>query len=160
MLYDEVDYQNESRNAQEFAAQFADTEWIKVPKIYQQYTKTRTLCMEYAPATKINDVEAIKKMGIEPDRMARFAVEAYLQQVLRFGFFHADPHPGNVAVDKGDPEGKGRLVIYDYGMMGRILDEVRGGFLELFYAVFEKNSDNAKALSKMGVLVETGGRPR
>ena len=158
VLYDEVDYQNESRNAQEFAAQFADTEWIKVPKIYQQYTKTRTLCMEYAPATKINDVEAIKKLGIEPDRMARLAVEAYLQQVLRFGFFHADPHPGNVAVDKGDPEGKGRLVIYDYGMMGRIPDEVRGGFLELFYAVFEKNSDNAvKALSKMGVLVETGG---
>ena len=158
VLYDEVDYQNEARNAQEFAAQFADTEWIKVPKIYQQYTKTRTLCMEYAPATKINDVEAIKKMGIEPDRMARLAVEAYLQQVLRFGFFHADPHPGNVAVDKGDPEGKGRLVIYDYGMMGRIPDEVRGGFLELFYAVFEKNSDNAvKALSKMGVLVETGG---
>jgi predicted unusual protein kinase regulating ubiquinone biosynthesis (AarF/ABC1/UbiB family) len=158
VLYDEVDYQNEASNAQEFAAQFADTEWIKVPKIYQQYTKTRTLCMEYAPATKINDVEAIRKMGIEPDRMARLAVEAYLQQVLRFGFFHADPHPGNVAVDKGDPEGKGRLVIYDYGMMGRIPDEVRGGFLELFYAVFEKNSDNAvKALSKMGVLVETGG---
>jgi predicted unusual protein kinase regulating ubiquinone biosynthesis (AarF/ABC1/UbiB family) len=158
VLYDEVDYQNEASNAQEFAAQFADTEWIKVPKIYQQYTKTRTLCMEYAPATKINDVEAIRKMGIEPDRMARLAVEAYLQQVLRYGFFHADPHPGNVAVDKGDPEGKGRLVIYDYGMMGRIPDEVRGGFLELFYAVFEKNSDNAvKALSKMGVLVETGG---
>ena len=158
VLYDEVDYQNEARNAQEFATQFAETEWIKVPKIYQQYTKTRTLCMEYAPATKINDVEAIKKLGIEPDRMARLAVEAYLQQVLRFGFFHADPHPGNVAVDKGDPEGKGRLVIYDYGMMGRIPDEVRGGFLELFYAVFEKNSDNAvKALSKMGVLVETGG---
>ena len=158
VLYDEVDYQNEASNAQEFAAQFAETEWIKVPKIYQQYTKTRTLCMEYAPATKINDVEAIRKMGIEPDRMARLAVEAYLQQVLRYGFFHADPHPGNVAVDKGDPEGKGRLVIYDYGMMGRIPDEVRGGFLELFYAVFEKNSDNAvKALSKMGVLVETGG---
>ena len=158
VLYDEVDYQNEARNAQEFAAQFAETEWIKVPKIYQQYTKTRTLCMEYAPATKINDIEAIRKMGIEPDRMARLAVEAYLQQVLRYGFFHADPHPGNVAVDKGDPEGKGRLVIYDYGMMGRIPDEVRGGFLELFYAVFEKNSDNAvKALSKMGVLVETGG---
>ena len=75
-------------------------------------------------------------------------------QVLRFGFFHADPHPGNVAVDKGDAEGKGRLVIYDYGMMGRIDPKVRSGFLDLFYAVFEKNSDSAvKALGKMGVLV-------
>jgi predicted unusual protein kinase regulating ubiquinone biosynthesis (AarF/ABC1/UbiB family) len=157
VLYDEVDYQNEANNAREFAKQFEDTEWIKVPKIYTQYSKKRTMCMEYSPATKINDVEAIKKMGIDPDRMARLAVEAYLLQVLRFGFFHADPHPGNVAVDKGDPEGMGRLVIYDYGMMGRIKPEVRAGFLDLFYAIFEKNSESAvKALSKMGVLVDTG----
>ena len=157
VLYDEVDYQNEANNAREFAKQFEDTEWIKVPKIYPQYTKKRTMCMEYSPATKINDVEAIKKMGIDPDRMARLAVEAYLLQVLRFGFFHADPHPGNVAVDKGDPEGLGRLVIYDYGMMGRIKPQVRAGFLDLFYAIFEKNSESAvKALSKMGVLVDTG----
>ena len=157
-LYDEVDYKNEAKNAQEFADQFKGTEWIKVPKIYWDYTAQKTLCMEYAPATKINDLEGIKAMGIDPDRMARLAVEAYLQQVLRFGFFHADPHPGNVAVDKGDPEGKGRLVVYDYGMMGRINPQVRGGFLDLFYAVFDKDSDAAvKALSKMGVLVETGG---
>merc|ERR1719163_1392343 len=64
---------------------------------------------------------------------------------------------GNVAVDKGDAEGKGRLVIYDYGMMGRIDPKVRSGFLDLFYAVFEKNSDSAvKALGKMGVLVDGG----
>ena len=156
VLYDEVDYQNEANNAQEFAKQFEDTEWIKVPKIYRQYSKKRTMCMEYSPAIKINDSEAIKKIGVDPDRMARLAVEAYLLQVLRFGFFHADPHPGNVAVDKGDPEGKGRLVIYDYGMMGRIKPQVRSGFLDLFYAIFEKNSDSAvKALSKMGVLVDT-----
>ena len=157
-LYDEVDYQNEAKNAQEFANQFKDVNWIKVPKVYWDYTGQKTMCMEYAPATKINDLEGIKAMGIDPDRMARLAVEAYLQQVLRFGFFHADPHPGNVAVDKGDPEGKGRLVVYDYGMMGRINPQVRSGFLDLFYAVFEKNSDNAvKALGKMGVLVDTGG---
>mmetsp|Transcript_12079 Transcript_12079/g.19500 ORF Transcript_12079/g.19500 Transcript_12079/m.19500 type:complete len:773 (+) Transcript_12079:127-2445(+) len=158
VLYDEVDYNNEAKNAEEFAAQFKGTNWIKVPRIYRDYTAEKTLCMEYAPGCKINDMEGIKAMGIDPDRMARLAVEAYLQQVLRFGFFHADPHPGNVAVDKGDPEGLGRLVIYDYGMMGRIQPQVRGGFLDLFYAVFEKNADNAvKALSKMGVLVETGG---
>ena len=128
------------------------------PAVYDQYTRKRTMCMEYAPATKINDLEAIQKMGVDPDRMARLAVESYLMQVLRFGFFHADPHPGNVAVDKGDArEGKGRLVIYDYGMMGRIDPKVRSGFLDLFYAVFEKNSDSAvKALGKMGVLVEGG----
>merc|ERR1719183_1173855 len=119
--------------------------------------ETKTLCMEYSPAVKINDLEGIKKMGVDPDRMARLAVEAYLQQVLRFGFFHADPHPGNVAVDKGDPEGKGRLVVYDYGMMGRIPSQTRDGLLDLFYATYEGQSDSAvKALMKMGVLVDTG----
>ena len=103
VLYDEVDCQNEANNAQEFAKQFEDTEWIRCPK-FTQYSKKRTMCMEYSPAIKINDSEAIKKIGVDPDRMARLAVEAYLLQVLRFGFFHADPHPGNVAVDKGDPE--------------------------------------------------------
>ena len=156
-LYDEVDYMNEAKNAKDFAAQFAGTDWIKVPRVYEQYTAKRTMCMEYAPATKINDLDALQKMGVDPDRMARLAVESYLMQVLRFGFFHADPHPGNVAVDKGDAEGKGRLVIYDYGMMGRIDPQVRSGFLDLFYAVFEKNSDIAvKALGKMGVLVDGG----
>ena len=99
--------------------------------------------MEYAPGVKINDVEALRAMGVDPDRMARLAVESYLQQVLRYGFFHADPHPGNVAVDTGDKDGLGRLVIYDYGMMGRVPPTVRGGFLDLFYAVYEKNGENA-----------------
>jgi predicted unusual protein kinase regulating ubiquinone biosynthesis (AarF/ABC1/UbiB family) len=157
VLYDEVDYTNEAKNAEEFRAQFAGSDWIKVPRIYWDFTKTKTLCMEYAPAVKINDVEKIKALGIDPDRMARLAVEAYLQQVLRFGFFHADPHPGNVAVDAGDPEGLGRLVVYDYGMMGRIPTQTRDGLLDLFYATYEGQSDSAvKALMKMGVLVDTG----
>mmetsp|Transcript_15793 Transcript_15793/g.38444 ORF Transcript_15793/g.38444 Transcript_15793/m.38444 type:complete len:823 (+) Transcript_15793:2-2470(+) len=157
VLYDEVDYQNEAKNATEFAEQFKNTDWVKVPRIFWDYTSRRSLCMEYAPGVKINDVEALRAMGVDPDRMARLAVESYLQQVLRYGFFHADPHPGNVAVDKGDKDGLGRLVIYDYGMMGRVPPTVRGGFLDLFYAVYEKNSENAvKALSKMGVLVDTG----
>ena len=158
MLYDEVDYQNEAKNANEFAAQFADTEWIKVPKVYSQYTKQRTMCMEYALATKINDLEAIKKMGIDPDRMARLSVEAYLQQVLRFGFFHADPHPGNVAVDKGDPEGlwPPRHLRLRHDGAHRSPGEER--VPRPLYAVFEKNSDSAvKALSKMGILADTGG---
>lgn len=157
VLYDEVDYRNEAKNAEEFRNQFMGSDWIKVPRIYWDFTKTKTLCMEYAPAVKINDVEKIKAMGIDPDRMARLAVEAYLQQVLRFGFFHADPHPGNVACDKGDPEGLGRLVVYDYGMMGRIPTTTRDGLLDLFYATYEGQSDSAvKALMKMGVLVDTG----
>ena len=158
VLYDEVDYTNEAQNATDFAKQFETQDWIKVPKIIWDYTSRRAMCMEYVPATKINDLAGIQAMNVDPDRMARLAVEAYLQQVLRFGFFHADPHPGNVAVDNKDPEGKGRLVVYDYGMMGRIPDETRAGLLDLFYATYEGSSKSAtKALIKMGVLVDTGG---
>ncbi|CAL6427319.1 unnamed protein product [Bathycoccus prasinos] len=147
-----------AQNATDFAKQFETQDWIKVPKIFWDYTSRRAMCMEYVPATKINDLAGIQAMNVDPDRMARLAVEAYLQQVLRFGFFHADPHPGNVAVDNKDPEGKGRLVVYDYGMMGRIPDETRAGLLDLFYATYEGSSKSAtKALIKMGVLVDTGG---
>jgi predicted unusual protein kinase regulating ubiquinone biosynthesis (AarF/ABC1/UbiB family) len=158
VLYDEVDYTNEAQNATDFAKQFETQDWIKVPKIYWEYTSRRAMCMEYVPATKINDLAGLLAMNVDPDRMARLAVEAYLQQVLRYGFFHADPHPGNVAVDNKDPEGKGRLVVYDYGMMGRIPDETRAGLLDLFYATYEGSSKSAtKALIRMGVLVDTGG---
>ena len=70
MLYDEVDYKNEASNASEFATQFQGTEWIKVPKIFWDYTTQRTLCMEYVKGVKINDVVGIRAMGIDPDRMA------------------------------------------------------------------------------------------
>ena len=66
-LYDEVDYMNEAKNAKDFAAQFAGTDWIKVPRVYEQYTAKRTMCMEYAPATKINDLDALQKMGVDPE---------------------------------------------------------------------------------------------
>ena len=84
------------KNATDFAKQFEEQDWIKVPKIFWDYTSRRAMCMEYVPATKINDLSGIKAMNIDPDRMARLAVEAYLQQVLRFGFFHADPHQGTL----------------------------------------------------------------
>ena len=88
--------------------------------------------------------------------LARRTVESYLQQLLTFGFFHADPHPGNVAADA--VEG-GRLIYYDFGMMGSIPNDVRGGLLELFYGVYERNVDGClDALIKMGVLVPGGDR--
>lgn len=71
---------------------------------------------------KINDADAIDAMGLDRDRLARLSVESYLQQLLRYGLFHADPHPGNVACDSVDG---GRLIYYDFGMMGRIQPFVR-----------------------------------
>lgn len=93
-----------------------------MPKIYREYLSPEVIVMEYAPGVKINNAKAIDEMGLDRERLARLAVESYLQQLLRHGLFHADPHPGNVAVDA---EGGGRLIYYDFGMMGRIQPKVR-----------------------------------
>jgi predicted unusual protein kinase regulating ubiquinone biosynthesis (AarF/ABC1/UbiB family) len=111
--------------------------------------------MEYCPGLKINRVDDIEKLGLDRSLLARYSVESYLQQILRYGFFHADPHPGNIAVDDGAPGG--RLIFYDFGMMGSIRPGIRGGLLELFYAVYEKDANKClDALVTMGVLVPTG----
>lgn len=148
---------NRGKNADAFRANFAGVDWVKVPLVYWQYTTSEVLVLEYCPGKKINDGPAIDALGLDRQRLARLAVESYLQQILRHGLFHADPHPGNVAVDAG-VEG-GRLIYYDFGMMGRLPNGVRDGLLELFYGVYEKDPDRClDALIAMGVLVPTGDR--
>ena len=104
---------NEGTNAELFRKNFANTPWVKVPEVYWEKSGQRVLCMEYCPGLKINRVEQIEKLGLDRSLLARYSVEAYLQQILRYGFFHADPHPGNIAVDDGAPGG--RLIFYDFG---------------------------------------------
>ena len=155
VLYEEIDYTNEGINCDTFRRNFEGVPWIKVPKVYWDKSAQRVLCMEYCPGLKISRVDEIEKQGLDRRLLARYVVESYLQQLLRFGFFHADPHPGNIAVDNGYPGG--RLVIYDMGMMGNLRPGVRGGLLELFYAVYERDANKClDALVTMGVLVPTG----
>jgi ABC1 atypical kinase-like domain len=124
ILYEEINYVSEAQYAEDFAANFKGTSWIKVPEIKRQYLSEQVIVMEYVPGVKINNGTAIDEMGLDRDRLARLSVESYLQQLLRHGLFHADPHPGNVAVDAVDG---GRLIYYDFGMMGRIQPRVRCG---------------------------------
>ena len=153
ILYQEIDYTIEGANATEFRKNFKGQEWVKVPEVDWDYTSEKILTMEYCPGVKISQLDEIEKMGLDPARLARLSVEAYLQQLLRFGFFHADPHPGNIAIDAVNG---GRLVFYDFGMMGRIEPQVKGGLLELFYAVYQKDADRSlDALVEMGILVPT-----
>lgn len=84
--------------------------------------------MKYMPGTKISDAAQLRAQGLDTRLIARRATESYLLQILKFGFFHADPHPGNVAVDS-----QGNLVMYDFGMMGLIVPNVRERLLDVFY---------------------------
>ncbi|XP_010261131.1 PREDICTED: uncharacterized protein LOC104600034 [Nelumbo nucifera] len=154
VLYQEIDYTKEASNAERFANNFKNMDYVKVPTILWEYTTPQVLTMEYVPGIKINRIKALDELGVDRQRLGRYAVESYLEQILSHGFFHADPHPGNIAVD--DVNG-GRLIFYDFGMMGSISPNIREGLLEAFYAIYEKDPDKVlQAMIQMGVLVPTG----
>ncbi|XWS41491.1 hypothetical protein CRYUN_Cryun17cG0086300 [Craigia yunnanensis] len=154
VLYQEIDYTKEAANAELFANNFKDMDYVKVPTIYSEYTTPQVLTMEYVPGIKINKIQALDQLGVDRKRLGRYAVESYLEQILSHGFFHADPHPGNIAVD--DING-GRLIFYDFGMMGSISSNISEGLLEVFYGTYEKDPDKViQAMVQMGVLVPTG----
>ncbi|PKA51584.1 putative aarF domain-containing protein kinase [Apostasia shenzhenica] len=154
VLYQEIDYTKEAANAELFADNFKDMDYVKVPTIFWEYTTPQVLTMEYVPGIKINRIQQLDQLGVDRQRLGRYAVESYLEQILSHGFFHADPHPGNIAVD--DVNG-GRLIFYDFGMMGSISQNIREGLLEAFYGIYEKNPDRVlQSMIQMGVLVPTG----
>ncbi|KAJ7945340.1 Protein kinase [Quillaja saponaria] len=154
VLYQEIDYTKEAANSELFKSNFKSMEYVKVPMIFWEYTTLQVLTMEYVPGIKINKIQALDQLGVDRQRLGRYAVESYLEQILSHGFFHADPHPGNIAVD--DVNG-GRLIFYDFGMMGSISPNIREGLLETFYGVYEKDPDKVlQAMIQMGVLVPTG----
>ncbi|MFS8904933.1 ABC1 kinase family protein [Synechococcus sp. O70.2] len=150
-LWEEVDYLNEGRNADTFRRNFRDVPQIAVPKVYWRYTSPRLLTLEYLPGIKISDYEALSAAGLDRKALARLGAEAYLRQLLKDGFFHADPHPGNIAV-KPD----GTLIFYDFGMMGRLRPGIKEKLADMLAAVVAKNADQVVALLvELGVLVPT-----
>ncbi|OAE22018.1 hypothetical protein AXG93_4804s1230 [Marchantia polymorpha subsp. ruderalis] len=152
ILYEEIDYLNEGRNADRFRRDFRNIKWARVPQIYWDYASRKVLTLEYVPGIKINEVAKLDAGGFDRRRIARLAIEAYLIQILKTGFFHADPHPGNLAVDTD-----GSLIYYDFGMMGDIKSFTREKLLEMFYAVYEKDAQKViNALIDLGALLPTG----
>jgi len=126
--------------------------YVKVPRTYDACCTSRVLVLEYVPGIKINDVAALQRMdGINLATLIERLTTSYLEQLCRHGFFHCDPHPGNVAVDTGYPGG--RIVYYDFGMMENIEPMVKAGFVDLVYALYKNAPVLAcDALEQMGVL--------
>ncbi|CAL9161270.1 unnamed protein product [Musa hybrid cultivar] len=153
ILYQEIDYINEGKNADRFRRDFRNIKWVRVPLIHWDYTSMKVLTLEYVPVgTKINNLDQIDALGYNRSLTASRAIESYLIQILRTGFFHADPHPGNLAIDKD-----GSLIYYDFGMMGEIKSFTRERLLELFYAVYEKDANKVmKSLIDLEALQPTG----
>lgn len=114
-LFEEIDYLNEARNAEKFAANFQDDPTVKVPSIYWRFSSRRVLTLEWINGFKLTDTERIKAAGLDSDSLIRIGVSSGLRQLLEFGFFHADPHPGNLFAM---PDG--RMAYIDFGMMDQL----------------------------------------
>lgn len=152
ILYEEIDYINEGKNADRFRRDFRNIKWVRVPLVFWDYTATKVLTLEYVPGVKINHLDMLDSRGYDRSRISSRAIEAYLIQILKTGFFHADPHPGNLAVDVDES-----LIYYDFGMMGEIKTFTRERLLELFYAVYEKDAKKViQCLIDLEALQPTG----
>jgi len=116
-LFEEIDYVNEARNADKFAENFKDDPEVKVPHIYHDYSRGSILTLEWINGFKLTDLDAVRAAGLDPDELIRIGVTSGLRQLLEHGFFHADPHPGNLFAT---PDG--RMAYIDFGMMDQ-LDE-------------------------------------
>ena len=121
VLLRELDFRVEAQYAARFRQQFLDDDRIRIPGVVWELSSRRVLCLDYLPGIKINDRDALIEAGIEPAAVAEIGAASYLKQLVRFGFFHADPHPGNLAVASD-----GALIYYDFGMMGLLSDGLRG----------------------------------
>ncbi|WP_071187585.1 AarF/ABC1/UbiB kinase family protein [Trichormus sp. NMC-1] len=119
-IFKEMDYVQEGLNAQKFAQLYGDLPQIYVPRIYSTYTTSRVLTMEWVNGAKITSTEVIRGQGLDPADLISLEFKFALQQLLKGGFFHADPHPGNVLVT---PDGK--LAYLDFGMMSEVEPETR-----------------------------------
>ena len=140
-LFEEIDYLNEGRNAEAFAANFADDPMVKVPAIYWRYTSTRVLTMEWIDGIKLTDIEQVKAAGLDSDDLVTIGVSSGLRQLLEFGFFHADPHPGNLFA-----MADGAMAYIDFGMMDQLNQDTKetlvGSVVHLINQEYTKLADD------------------
>ena len=155
-LFEEIDYLNEGRNAERFATNFRNDPQVKVPAIYWRYTTTRVLTLEWLNGFKLTDTESIIAAGIDPQEIIQIAVTTGLQQLLEYGFFHADPHPGNLFAM---PDG--RMGYIDFGMMDQLSETTKETLVDAVVHLINKDyTDLAGDYVKLGFLTpDTDIRP-
>jgi predicted unusual protein kinase regulating ubiquinone biosynthesis (AarF/ABC1/UbiB family) len=133
-IFEEMDYVQEGHNAETFRAHFKSWREIYVPVIHWSHVSPRVLTMEFIEGTKVLDVQTLTERGINPPDVVKLIARTYLKQLLEDGFFHADPHPGNLRVMND-----GRLAFFDFGMVGRITQRMQSLMIDAFFHIVERD---------------------
>lgn len=155
-LFEEIDYLNEGRNAEKFAANFQDDPKVKVPAIYWRFSSRRVLTLEWIDGCKLTDIPKIRESNLDENDLIEIGVTAGLRQLLEFGFFHADPHPGNLFALP-----TGQMAYIDFGMMDQLSEETKETLVDaVVHLINQDYSQLAKDFVKLGFLTpETDIRP-
>ena len=150
----ELDFLRDGRNADRLRSNMQGLEKIRVPQIYWEYSTRRILVMEFIEGVRVDHVEEIKAFGVDPKEIADRGFNAYMQQIFEDGFFHGDPHPGNLLVSKD-----GTLSFLDFGIVGVIYPERRFSFVHLLSAmVYQDPELMIKALEHLGISIPENQR--
>lgn len=136
-IYEEMDYRKEANNLLEISGNLYSREnRLKIPGVYLDLVTEKILPMEYVPGIKITDVEKLKEKGFDLKDLADRVVSVFTQMVIKDNIFHADPHPGNIYVSED-----GSLILYDFGMVGRLDSKTRTNLFMLYNALISKDPD-------------------
>ena len=147
-LFEEIDYINEGRNAEKFAHNFGNDPQVKVPGIYWNYTSNHVLTLEWINGFKLTDTQNIQSVGLDPEAIIQIGVTTGLQQLLEHGFFHADPHPGNLFA-----MADGRMAYIDFGMMDQLEETTKESLVDaLVHLVNKDYADLAEDFVNLGFL--------
>jgi ubiquinone biosynthesis protein len=150
----ELDFIHDGKNADRLRAIFSEIPGIRVPKIFWEYSSSDILVMEYAQGVRIDRTEEIIAMGINPKDLARRGFEAYMKMIFEDGFFHGDPHPGNLLVS-----GTGDIIFLDFGLMGVLRPERRQYFIRILFAIINADCDLLlQSFEKLGITIREEDR--
>ena len=148
LLYQEIDYIHEGKNADRFRENFQNYQRVAVPEVYWQYTTSKILTLEYLPGIKIDNRPALEASQIDTKEVIQLGITCYLKQLLEDGFFQSDPHPGNMAVST-----QGEIIFYDFGTMAEVKTIAKDQMIKTFFAVLKKDTDEVvETLIYMGLI--------
>jgi predicted unusual protein kinase regulating ubiquinone biosynthesis (AarF/ABC1/UbiB family) len=133
-IAEEMDYEQEARNAETFRKNFVEWREVYVPQIYHAFSTRRLIVMEFISGIKVIDTDELRQAGHKPHQVVNLLAKTYLKQLLEDGFFHADPHPGNLRVMSD-----GRLAFFDFGMVGRLSMELQSKLINAFFHIVERD---------------------
>ncbi|MFB6116912.1 ABC1 kinase family protein [Halosegnis sp.] len=154
VIREEMDYAREREMLREIRANFTDEPRVRIPEVLESYSSGRVLTMEYVPGTKISDLDDLDNLGLDRTMLAETLQRVYLQMIVEDGVFHADPHPGNLAV-----QDDGTIVFYDFGMSGRVDPFIQEKIVEFYMAVARQDTDAIlDTLIEMGTLSPAADR--